>query len=47
MDTKELQQMGFMNEKGEITETAKKNFKSVPEGASTQCWAATAPEIEG
>ena len=35
------------NEKGELPEEVLKRSKTIPQGASTQCYAATAPELNG
>ncbi|MEM1232054.1 MAG: SDR family NAD(P)-dependent oxidoreductase [Pseudomonadota bacterium] len=43
MDRSEIIARGWMDEAGNINEL----FKTVPQGASTTCWAATAPELSG
>lgn len=43
MDRSEVIARGWMDEEGNINEL----FKTVPQGASTSCWAATAPALAG
>ncbi len=39
--------MGWLDEQGEPTASAKKNFKTPSQGCSTTLWAATSPKLEG
>jgi len=41
-----LQQLGFMNEKGQIVQAVIEKMKTIPQGAATTIWAATAPQLQ-
>lgn len=47
MPQEEMIAMGWLDENGEPSESAKKNFKTPSQGCATTLWAATSPLLEG
>lgn len=47
LPNEEMVALGWMNEKGELSEQAAKMFKTPTQGASTTLWAATSPMLAG
>lgn len=46
LDTAEMHALGWVDENGELSETAKKLFKTPEQGAATTLWCATSPALD-
>lgn len=47
LEKEEMIALGWLGEDGEISEMAKKGFKTPSQGSSTTLWCATSPDLEG